>query len=794
MPMLGGPAQPDPTMMGQQPMQPMGMMGMEEPLDALEALEAELDIILPAHSVEIEPPDGSYNSAALHDMGLLEAVDAEEVGPLNPGEELGMGDLEDGPQRGAIAALYLDSFPLLKPEPDDADWVAWAEDLWRIGSSGVQQRLHLVQRNRYIRAGIQWISSVGMGPWREPPKPKESVRCVVNKVAPALDQRVQIVTEQRPGWRIRPQNQEQRNVKKAEAQQIALEYQYDQQQMADTIRELAYWAGTDGAVFGCVYWEPDRGPWDEVYVPTQQADANGVPVFQQESSPKGDLCTKVYRIEQVRVSPNATATKKPWYWVVKETIPLGEAVQQYGEDVVESSRERYGDEDLGVGPAMRLNSILPDHDELLMDRETVDRITVYLDKSSVLKKGLTVVIVGRKLVGGPLPLLFGMVPMFRYTDGSSDPAWYPTPIMDSWIDSQMRINALRSMWVDFVRLNKGTKLLAREGQIKGETLLGGTLTLIGVHGAGNLQDVVAPIPTTSIADELALLQNQEIKEFEDMSGWNDTSRGSFQGDASGRSILAQREMLERIFAPPVTAASRAMTEWAKITIAGMRWGYDEPRMVSVEGAGRPDLVRELTSDDFDGVPNVNVDPETLMPLPRALRMFLLDSQLEKGVISLQEYRRRQPFAFVQNLDTPDTDHYARAKRVVEAIRSSVDPLTGFANPMALPILWQDEDSIHQDVLQRELILPDDLPPGLRAAAFERWMWHAQQAAMKGGMTTGMDASVGGAGAGAGSGSGSAATQPFQGTNPGLAAGTSSKIGASSDEDSSARQFDATQQK
>lgn len=760
--------------------------------DSLAVLDAELDALIPAHAVEVEPPDGSFNSEALHDLGLLESVTGpEDPEPPSIGEELGLGDIEDPLTSRAIGALYGYSFPLLKPEPRDDDWVAWAEDLWMVGSAGVQQQLHLVDRNRKMRAGLQHISSIGMGPWREPPKPKEAARVTRNMIAPALDQRVQIVTEQRPGWRVKPENQEQRNVKKAEAQQIALEYQYDQQGMRNTIRELEYWAGTDAVAFGCVYWEPDRGAWDEVFVPTGQQDENGAEMYRQTQHPKGDLCTKVYRIEQVRVSPNASSTRKPWYWVVKETIPLGEAVLQYGPEVADSSRERT-EEDIGVSPGLRLGSILPDHDELLRDRETVDRITVYLEKSSVLAEGLTVVIVGRKLVAGPYPLLFGCVPLFRWTDGSTDPAFYPRAVMDGWIDAQMRINALLSKWVEFIRLNAGTKLLARTGQIETPTLVGGTMTLIGVKGMGPLGDTVQPLNTTSISEDMTELLAAEIKSFEDLTGWNDTSRGSFQSDPSGRAILAQREMLERIFAPAVNAAAEGMTEWAKITIAGMRWGYDEPRMVSVEGAGRPDLARELVADDFDGVPNITVDPESLMPLPRALRLFLLDTMLDKGVISLQEYRRRQPHAFVQNMDTPDTDHYARAKRVCEAIRNSLDPLSGMANPMALPILWQDEDAIHQDVLQRELILPDDLPPGIRSAAYQRWMFHAQQSAMKGGMTVGMPAGPPGAAGGEGGGMG-ASEQPFQGTNPSVAAGTSSQIGGASDEDSAARQFDATQQ-
>jgi hypothetical protein len=351
----------------------------------------------------------------------------------------------------------------------------------------------------------------------------------------------------------------------------------------------------------------------------------------------------------------------------------------------------------------------------------------------------------------------------------------------------MRQNALISKWIDGIRKGAGTQLLAREHAIAGETLVGGNLNLISVKGVQqSLNDIVKEIgPFSMSADMKEALDRNQLR-FEQLSGWNDVSRGSFSTDQSGRSILAQREQLERIFAPSIRAAARAMTEDAKIDLAIMRWGYELPRTVGVSGTGRPDLARELTADDFDGVTDVWIDAETLMPMPRALRLHMLDDLLAKGMIAPEEYRRRSPFAFVQNLETPDFDHFSRAKRVVEAIKQTADP-------MALPMLWQDNESIHQDSLEREIILQDDLDPMIREAAYQRWMMLAQQAAMKmapmmGGMPGGMGAPEGGPSEGAPV---DPATQPMLGSNPPIAAAP--MLAAGSDEDSAARLFDARTQ-
>jgi hypothetical protein len=80
------------------------------------------------------------------------------------------------------------------------------------------------------------------------------------------------------------------------------------------------------------------------------------------------------------------------------------------------------------------------------------------------------------------------------------------------------------------------------------------------------------------------------------------------------------------------------------------------------------------------------------------------------------------------MGTPDEDQEARAMRVAEAIRM------GYAPP---ELRWQDNEAIHQDVLERQILLQDDLSPEIIAAAQERWTALANQAAQKqGGMPPG----------------------------------------------------------
>jgi hypothetical protein len=164
-----------------------------------------------------------------------------------------------------------------------------------------------------------------------------------------------------------------------------------------------------------------------------------------------------------------------------------------------------------------------------------------------------------------------------------------------------------------------------------------------------------------------------------------------------------------------------MAEWGEGVVAWMRWGYQMPRLLGVVGGNRPDLAREFSSVDFDQVVDVQVDPETLMPMPRTLKLFLLDQDFERGVIDAREYRRKRPMAYLADGSSIDDVQEAKAKRVAEQIR--------LRQPQE-DIAWQDNEAIQQDILEQDIILAGDIEPDIRAAAQARWSALAQQAAMK----------------------------------------------------------------
>jgi hypothetical protein len=670
---------------------------------------------------------------ALADFGIgaeQAANVAMEGNPPDP--DMPRAETPEEEMRRLQRAIYGDTFPLASDDPetrtDPKAWAAWTRDRWDGRRESVTMHMHLVERNRLFRSGQQWISSTGTGPWREPARPRDAARVVYNMVDKALDQRLQILTDQRPGFSVTPQTQEPSDRRKAQAHQIALEYQYDQMQMDRKAREAQYWAQTDGVSFWHLFWNPDRGPWDEAV-----GERPG------QRKPLGDLDCQVLRVEQVRVSANATATEDPYWMVIREVITRAEAVWRWGVTGLDASDTTApttsgaaayaGSEGMG---AWVLSQTTVGEGQRLREELVVDKFTMYVaPHPEALPGGLHIIVVGDTVVFGPGDLLWNAIPVIRVPDGSSDPSYFPRPQMEQWLDHQMRVNALVSKWVENIRVNAGGRFLARPNAISTETLIGGLTSLVEVRGAGSMDDTVRPVQGFSVGNDVKELLALEIKAFEDASGWNAVSRGQVTGE-SGRAIIASREQLERVFSPAVGASARAFTDWCKIAIAGMAWGYELPRTLGVVGLGRPDLATAVSSQDFDGVSDVRVEPATLMPMPMAFRLYLLDNWLQSGVIDIKEYRRRQQFAVARDITTPDDDQEARAKRIAFAIRALAQ------NPETLvpPMRWVDNESIHQDVLEREILLQDDLPEQVVEAAMERWNALANQAAQKQGGTMG----------------------------------------------------------
>lgn len=678
-----------------------------------------------------------------------------------------------------------ENFPLLNSN-EGKDWRLWIEAQRKRQEAIMRdKRLHW-SRHRHFRNGHQWISTRDGRLWREPQADVNDVRAVLNVIGPALDFRLGILSEQRPGFRHEPIGGGVAGRESAEAQQAVTEYYFHMLRAWNIFLDAWYHAQTDGVSFVHVYVDQSAGPTREdidLIPPTDERymglQAQGYVVrpdgllelpYADEgvAAPpdvpprllyEGEIACRILLAHEVLFDPEARSINGPvdrarWA-LVRRMRDVSQARLETGNDKIESEVALTSQSDVLDMPIDRSMGWQRGLPPFPTRRQRVqDGVPEYLlwiapdNNEPGLDAGKWMRIIGNEIVEQGDELPGGVIPLARFTDGSADTDIFPRPVMSDWIGDQVAINALLSTLLKHARWFAGGRMLALKNTMLEETYS----SIVGsvVEYQGSKPDVFPPVAAG--ADAWRLL-DWLIKKLEDKHGWNDVARGQLGGssgassqDISGRAVLATRELFERAFGPVVRAGAEGATEWSHLIVQYAKWLFVEPRLIPAAG-GRGDLAKRISSEHLGDRPVVYVDPETLMPLPRALRQQLLEEQLDKGHITLVEYQKRSVYADVRNINMGDSDQWQRAQWLNTMIEEqweqieSLPPMERYS-PSVMPILWQDLQRVvpqpqegavqmasqvpaqyaataHKSALL-EIILNERHPWGMRQIAVERW--------------------------------------------------------------------------
>lgn len=664
------------------------------------------------------------------------------------------------------------------------DWRRWIEGQRRRQEPIMRdKRLHWA-RHRHFRAGQQWISTRDGRLWREPQSDVNDLRPVLNVVGPALDFRLGILSEQRPGFRHEPIGGGVAGREAADAQQAVAEYYFYILRAWETFLDAWFHAQTDGVSFVHVYVDNSKGPSQEDLDLVPPSDprfpglkAQGYEIgqdgllllpFAEEGliappgSPagqlhKGDIAHKVLLAHEVLFSPEARSINGPTepharWALVRRMRDVQEARLETGDTTIESEMAITSQSDvldMPIDRSMGWQRGLPPFPTRRM--RVTDGVPEYLlwiapdQFEGGLEKGIWLRLVGNVIVEQGDELPGGIIPLARFSDGSSDTDIFPRPVMADWIGDQTAINALLGALLKHARYFAGGRILTSSGTLLEETYS----NVVGsvVEYKGMKPDV---FPATQANPDAWKLLDWMIKKLEDKTGWSDLARGQMSQsgsaqDVSGRAVLAAQQLFERTFGPNVRAAATGATEWSSLIVRYAQWLFDEPRLIPAVG-GRGDLAKKISSEKLGDRPMVYVDPETIMPMPRALRAQLLEDQLDKGRISLPTYQKRSPYADIRDIQMGDTDQWQRAQWINTLIEDQWEELAQLESQARyqLPtfaVLWQDCDmqspqpqqgavgmatqvpsffrTVHKAALM-EIILDERKPWPMRQLAIERW--------------------------------------------------------------------------
>lgn len=691
---------------------------------------------------------------------------------------------------------YGEAFPdITNPmaKPSGADWRKWIESERKKQEPIMRdKRLHWA-RHRHFRMGHQWISTRDGRLWREPQSDVNDLRPVLNVVGPALDFRLGIMAEQKPGFRQEPIGSGISYREAAEAQQAVAEYYFYNLRAWNMFLDAWYHSQTDGVCFIQMYIDKTKGPKVENVEMIPPTDAryggliaqgyevqpsglialpyqeSGQPVppdgsAQVQMLPLGELEHRLVLAHEVLFSPEARTINGPGepsakWALIRRMRDVMEARIETGDPKLESETLVTSQSDVLDMPIDRSMGWqrglppFPSRRQRLI--QGIPEYVLYIrpdPTEPVLENGMWLRLVGNVVVeddqGQGLP--GGRIPLARFADGSTDTDIYPRPVMSDWIPDQITINANLATLLKHLRYFAGGRLITRKNSLLEETYS----NIVGsvVEYTGEKPEFFAP--TGSANSEAWKMIEFLIKKLEDKTGWNDIARGQISQsgsaqDVSGRAVLAAQQLFERTFGPMVRAAAEGATEWASLVIVYAKELFaDVPRTIPMTN-GRGDLAKTLSGEDLGDRPMVYSDPETLMPMPRALRQQLLEDKLDKGRISVQTYQNRSQYAEIRDLPMGEIDQWTRAQWVNTFLEEKYEELwqmreqeqQSFAMqqqqvqasgvpalppvpqvlyaPNVTPIFWQDDANTHKQALM-EIITNDRKPWELRQIAIDRW--------------------------------------------------------------------------
>jgi len=123
---------------------------------------------------------------------------------------------------------------------------------------------------------------------------------------------------------------------------------------------------------------------------------------------------------------------------------------------------------------------------------------------------------------------------------------------------------------------------------------------------------------------------------------------------------------------------------------------------------------------------------------------MLFDMFQQGLITLDEYKKRAPFAFIRDVHSGEQTQWGRAQQINEVLSSNweelnalaeTDPLLPFDPQQGIPVLWADDPAVHMRALE-ELILDDRRHWGIRRLAMDRYSVYEELASSKAAMSMG----------------------------------------------------------
>jgi len=623
------------------------------------------------------------------------------------------------------------NFAGLKKIQSPADLIDWIKDRRR------------TERDRYRVSWRDWLNNLAVFHGRSDLQitddlrlfkritPKQEDRLneiVVNFVQPHVRTVAAKIQRGNPMLSCLPATSEERDVLAAKVGDRFLQNEWYQQRMDQRRLEMSIWLGATGNAFFHTFFNRDLGLINQ-----------GMPIGEIET-----VCVSPLKI---CVEPFRSSIDKCRWGIVDEVMPIDHLHATYGREYknrtgmeLSLAAETTSDEQRMDFSSQMLSALgLPDHENYESSEFALCSFVYHLP-SPRFPRGLYAIICNDKL------LYVGDYPLFDKEGNHFDtlPILHFKEILSPWRfmgessativrQHQKTYEQLRNTELKILKRRAVPKLLVPEGtNISDEEILDPDQIVIKYRNSVN-----APAPQwdnggqapSGIYNSLDLTR----KESDMASGMNEVTRGTLDGQMSGRAILALQEQDETRLGHAAKLAEAEFSRWGQLVLFLAKNHYSEPRKYSIVGQGRQHAVFFFESSQLGETSDVRCEPGSALPLNRTAKQEFVMNMFKMGLLGPAESaeaqlkaRRMMEFGQFDDAWDDDAQDEGVAEKENEAIIQVVKQVleSGQAPEMALQIVMQNFGAQQWDnhLAHMKVHLRTYKSPGIRDNQVMSWIF------------------------------------------------------------------------
>tara|TARA_B100000131_G_scaffold122529_2_gene119635 strand:+ start:3772 stop:5862 length:2091 start_codon:yes stop_codon:yes gene_type:complete len=547
----------------------------------------------------------------------------------------------------------------------------------------------------------------------EPKAPSYRVRLTNNLIRPIVNTTASKLTQQRPGWIVRPGGAEDDRRQKAKASGHLLDYLYRKMKMPSVTYEVVWWASVAGSGFFNTYWNPHAGDLVQ----------DGL-----DLKPSGFPVVEAWSPFDVYPDPEATHLSNS-KWVILAHVLTEAALEMRWPGAVES-----------IDFQRKLKSGSRDSDSMWkrdvrgyttgLDEKKVYRVLEYQEKPSSEHPG------GRRILssGATLleetPLPGGRFSLTQVRIGEMAGRFWGTGVVSGIIPLQKELNRTISQVLELRNLSSSPPWTAAAGSVGRNGIKNRPDHIIFYNP--NLGPAPQRVPPVPIPASLYELVNTLKTNMYDVSGVHEVSQGrNPSGVVSGRAIgmLADQDAVK--LSGAARSLEDAFSDLGTNLLEMWRENMNVEQTISVLGEmKRPEVM--LFQREFIDSTDVEVAAGSMLPKFESYEKELSLQLLQIGGFGPAEdpetlVRFRKAFG-TQGLDQfydDDTSdrNYQRQENV---------DMEDESNHMKIKVRWWENHQVHISELLTRMKEPSfrDLSPEVQEFYDKHLAEHYRQLQMQ----------------------------------------------------------------